>query len=417
VSAFTKASETTPGPTVLVVDDRLEVRDLLTLELEELGCAVIQAADGEAAWDRFLEYQFALVITDLRMPRCSGMELLRRIRAADSPNPCVPVLLLSAYGSLPEANAAGRAGATDFLPFNEQGIEQLIGRAGELLAAPSRDLPIPLLGTSAASHELRRRVSALATLSASVLLVGPRGGGREEIAREIHAQSRLSSAPFLAVPATEFESGFGRLPAGTLFVRDAQAAPIERQAALAHRLRTLERGSSRARLRVVASITTSDVKSPFQALHPDLEQHLSRFRIVVPGLDQRGDDLSEIAAAFISKISSRLELESRPVTVDALDLLRHHRWSDHLIEMERVLESALPLAGTSGIDAELLGSLLTPHHDPLTRIEQERRMEERERLLELYRKHGTYSGVARELGVTRNAVKYRLKLHRLLPDA
>ena len=99
---------------VLLVDDRPESRELIADELEDLGFQVVQAVDGKEGWDRFGELSFDCVITDLRMPRSDGLHLLRKIRSPISHKPQVPVLLVSAFGTLPVATEAGNAGATGF---------------------------------------------------------------------------------------------------------------------------------------------------------------------------------------------------------------------------------------------------------------------------------------------------------------
>ena len=111
---------------VLVADDQEQARELITSELEATGCRVVQVVNGVDAWRTFQLQAFDLVITDLRMPGGDGLSLLRRIVSAHSPNPQVPVLLISAFGDLSVAAEAGRAGAVDLFTCNESGIRELL---------------------------------------------------------------------------------------------------------------------------------------------------------------------------------------------------------------------------------------------------------------------------------------------------
>jgi transcriptional regulator of acetoin/glycerol metabolism len=183
-------------------------------------------------------------------------------------------------------------------------------------------------------------------------------------------------------------------------------------------LRTLtqiDTGSARTRLRVITS-TCADLQHLADEGRFDrrLAEQLERFAIVLPGLRDRSDDIPELIAASLPRIGARLGRSGCQMDVAAVRRLQEHSWEEELFELERVLESLVAFSPGGSIGLREVEAILCDLATPLERIAERRRNEERKHLLELYEKHGSYSGVARELGVTRNAAKYRLAKHSLL---
>jgi DNA-binding NtrC family response regulator len=402
-------------PIVLVVDDRDAARELIATELEEAGNQVVQVADGLQAWEKFQLYHFDLVISDLRMPRSDGMSLLRRICSSESPNPQVPVLLVSAYGSLSTAAEAGRAGAIDFFPFSDSGIEELIRRAISILNRAEHPLPLPFLGESLEAARLRERADAMASLDAPVLVCGERGSGRASIARYIHQQSRHGSLPFVSVAHEAAASMLSRVQEGTVYLRDLDHFDPSDQKRWFERVRDLLSLGASARLRIIASTEEAgEVFVSNRDVNEDAARQIGRFRIDVVSLSRRKEDLPALIDELHRRAQRRLGKGETHYEAGAREALTSHRWRK-LDDLEAALESLIACAPRRRISRTAVAGMLREIETPLDKIDQERRRAERRQLIELYRKHGTYSGVARELGITRNAAKYRLAKYDLLP--
>ena len=186
---------------VLLVDDRAEARALVAGDLSQAGLAVVEARDGIEAWNRFRAEAPDLVVSDLRMPRADGIELLRRIRGISS----VPVILLTAYADVATAVEVMKGGAQEFFTFPED-LERMIARARELaLASASRPederLAQLIAGRSVAMRRVRERIRALAGLRVPVLVRGEPGSGRDQVARAIHLCGGSGDAPLLTLRA------------------------------------------------------------------------------------------------------------------------------------------------------------------------------------------------------------------------
>ncbi len=371
-------------------------------------------ADGEQAWASFRKRRFDLVVTDLRMPRADGMMLLRMIRSADSPDPRVPVILVSAYGTLSTAVDAGRVGVTDFFPLNDRGIEDLLERVRNVMERRVPEPPPVLAGPSAAIAAVRRRIRAVATTDASVLIRGPRHAGQHHVVGYIHQLSHRAAHPLVVLrceaspPPTSFEPG-------TIHLEDIERLSADAQRIWLAALMRLEAAPTLVRPRLVAS-TCADLRllSEEQRFDPRLAERLGRFAILLPALRDRRQDLPEVIAAYLPWIGARLGRPAPQITAAAVHRLQEHAWEENLFELERMLESLVAFSASGCIGLGDTEAALADLGTPLERIAERRRSEERKRLLELYEKHGSYSGIARELGITRNAAKYRLAKHSLL---
>jgi DNA-binding NtrC family response regulator len=403
-----------PQGLILLADDRPHSRALLTAELEEAGYRVIPCGDGEAAWASFREHRFDLVVTDLRMPRADGMTLLRRIRSSASPHPGVPVILVSAFGTLSTAADAGRAGVTDFFPFNEQGIEALVQRVRAVMASSAPERPPVLAGSSAPIQDVMRRIFAVAPTDAPLLIRGPRHAGQQQVAGYVHQLSPRSGER-LVVVACDGDSAFSKAGPGTVLLDEVERLSIRAQQSWLHALAQLESGSLRMPLRILAS-TCVDLRLLADEGRFDrrLAERLERFAITLPRLRDRSGDVPDLVGAYLPRIGARLGRPGCSIDGAALRRLREHGWEEELFELERVLESLVAFSPQGSIGLRDVDNVLSDLASPLARIAERRRNEERKLLLDLYEKHGSYSGVARALGVTRNAAKYRLAKHSLL---
>lgn len=403
-----------PQGLILLADDRPHSRDLLAAELEEAGYRVIPCTDGEQAWASFRKERFDLVVTDLRMPRADGMMLLRRIRSTASPDPGVPVILVSAYGTLSTAVDAGRAGVTDFFPFNDRGIEELVERVRQMMERRDPQPPPALAGSSAAIADARRRVLAVSSSEAPVLIRGPWHAGHHQVAAYIHQLSHGSRGR-LVVVRCEAESPPASFEPGTIHLEGIELLSASAQQFWLRTLGQLEAGAAPGRTRLVAS-TCADLQllADEGRFERRLAERLQRFAIALPSLRDRREDLPELIAAYLPRIGARLGRADCQMASAAIRRLGEHTWEENLFELERVLESLVAFSPRGSISLRDVEAVLSEVGNPLERIAERRRNEERRLLLQLYERHGSYSGVARELGITRNAAKYRLAKHSLL---
>jgi DNA-binding NtrC family response regulator len=405
------------GKLVLLVDDEECSRELLAAELEELGLQVVTARSGDEGWNAFQRRRFHLVVTDLRMPGADGMELLRRLRSGASPQPHVPVILVSARGTLSTAVDAGRSGATDFYPLDERGISELVGRIRELVSAGSVVLPDVLHGKSRAIRAVRDRIAAVARVHAPVLISGPEGAGHGSVATFLHQLGEYATHSFVQA-RLEQGSELPRLPAsGSIWIENVERLAVHAQRELLRLLETtkIQRGSES--LRVIASSSADlSILRDEGTFAADLTDRLCRFEVRLPGLSERSEDIAELLEVFLDRCGARLGRRIPCVQPQAVRAFSQHVWARGFRDFEIAVESLIAFSPDGTVTEESALQALSNVNSPLERISQRRRQREREQLLDLFEKHGSFSGVARELGITRNAAKYRLAKHRLIPQ-
>lgn len=357
--------------TVLVVDDDHAFRELLLDILSSEGYVLLQAASAEEALEILAGRSVDLVISDQRMPGMDGVELTRRIRAGSNPP---EVILMTAYGTIPQAVEAVRLGAADYITKPLQSpaaLRQLVRRVlgeregvdqggGEFLTRDPRTLDLLALADRAAATD------------ATVLIIGESGSGKELLARRIHRTSRRSSGPFIAVNCAAIpenlaeselfghEKGaftganqrrigrFEQASSGTLFLDEIGELSEAVQAKLLRALeeRTIERvGGSRpveVDIRLVAA-TNRRLEAEVESgrFRQDLFFRLNVVRLEIPPLREREGDLDLLLPALIETVSARLGVPAKPISEPALEILRRHSWPGNVRELRNVLERAL----------------------------------------------------------------------------
>jgi DNA-binding NtrC family response regulator len=363
-------------PHVLVVDDDAQIRRMVRRIVRGLGCEVTEAEDGVDAVGKLTGTRFDLVLTDLRMPRGDGMEVLEALRDRQ---PGTPSVMLTAHGAINECVAAMRAGAVDFLtkPFHADELENVVKRA---LARPGNasdpkpsknELGRPqasLIGVSAALQRVLEVVERVARTDATVLVTGETGTGKEVLARLIHGMSPRAGRPLVAlncgaIPeglveselfghargaftgAVDKRSGkFTQADGGTIFLDEIGELPLATQVKLLRVLQDREVtpvGSSDSLpvdVRVVAA-THRDLETMAGTgqFRQDLFYRLDVVRIDMPALRSRREDIPLLAAHFLNIASARLKrhLAFAPETMDAL--IRHD-WPGNVRELENTVE-------------------------------------------------------------------------------
>ena len=378
---------------ILVVDDDREMCSFLAEILGEEGYIVDAVQDGTAALDLFTRNHFDLVITDLKMPRMTGTELLRRLKEID---PECLVLLLTAFGTIDSAVDAMRAGAFHYLtkPFHTDEMLIQVERAMERRTlreelkrlrteVRARDRLHNIIGQSEAMQKVFETVTQVSDLFANVLITGESGTGKELIARAIHFNSSRATGPFVAVncaaiPETLLESElfgyvrgaftdakkdrrglFQEATGGILFLDEISEIPLNLQAKLLRALEDKEirpLGANQAEkvdTRVLsASNRILDDMVRQGTFRPDLYYRLNVIRIELPPLRERSEDIAVLVDHFIRKFSDSARRKVTGIQEEALTALKNYSWPGNIRELEHTIERAVLLGrgSTVGID-------------------------------------------------------------------
>jgi len=382
-----------PTLDILVVDDEPDVRESIVDILRSEGHTVDEAGDGLDALSRMDKHPFDLVVSDVRLPRCDGFTLLRRVRTEA---PWTDVLLITAFGSIPDAINAVRERAADYLPkpFDERQlldvinriserrrIEQAVraGEGDEKAAGEDREL----IGRAPVLRRLLLQLEAVAKTSASVLIVGETGTGKELVARGIHKRSDRAQGPFVAINCAAFpvtlleaelfghergaftgavqkrEGRFAAAHGGTLLLDEIGEMPVDAQAKL---LRTLQEGTLQSMgtnvarkvdVRVLAA-TNIDLKASVdrREFRPDLYYRLKVVEMRVPPLRERMQDLPALVGHFLHRYAATGPLPT--ISPAAWGALQRYPFPGNVRELEHTIEHALIMSGGHDIGLEHL---------------------------------------------------------------
>lgn len=395
---------------ILVVDDKELMRDSVAAILSRKGHTVITAADGNAALARIADKRPECVVTDLQMPGMNGLELLEAIRKIDAE---LPVVFMTAFGSVETAVDAMRKGAFDYVtkPFSgdelsistERALEHArLLRENQVLranAAPQtrRAQSHRMIGSGPAMEDLRSKLMPIASSHGTVLVTGESGTGKEVAARFIHENSPRASGPFLAIncaalSAALLESelfghekgaftGADRLrkgrfelaDGGTLLLDEISEIPPELQAKLLRVLqeKSFERvGSSiaqKADVRIIAT-TNRDLAREVDAgrFRGDLFFRLNVLPIRMPALRDRTGDLAELSEHFLGLVADREGGKRKKLAKDALALFEQYAWPGNVRELQNLCERAAVLASGDTIASELVAPWLVANDVPST---------------------------------------------------
>ena len=454
-----------PRARLLVVDDEDYVRQSLAELLRAAGYEVLTADGPPAALALVRRAHLDVVLTDLRMAAGGGLGLLRDLRAA---TPDLPVLVLTAYGSIGSAVDCLRAGAADYLikPASPEALETAIERCLETRAlrrevgylrgtsgVPS-GADRAAVGDSPAWRAVVDRAVAAAPTDATVLILGESGVGKEVIARIVHERSARAARPFVrlncaAVPLDVWESEFfghrrgaftgaaadreGRFllaHQGTIFLDEIGATPLPAQAKL---LRVLQEGEferlgedrpTRVDVRVIAA-TNSDLRAAMEAgaFRRDLFYRLDVVRLEVPPLRARPADIALLAEHFVGELAARLGRRPPQLGSGVLQDLQAYAWPGNVRELRNVLERSLildPGEVLTSLDLPPVQGLAPAGAPPDAELNLRVVLAQRERelLLEaLRRSRGVRKEAARLLGIDPRNLPYYMRKHGLENEA
>src|SRR5215471_6238735 len=439
---------------VLVVEDEEKLRRVIELQLLTSGFDVDKAAsaeDGLKVVDRT-----DLVLTDLKLPGIDGLQFLALIRRQ---NAQVPVVMMTAFGSIETAVESMKAGATDFIlkPFSLDHLMQVVNKALEVRALrdENRQLKAELgrryefdniIGRSPAMQEIFAAIERVAPTRATVLLAGESGVGKDLIARAIHFHSPRRDRPLVKINCTAipenlmeselfgYEKGaftgaqttkpgkFEQADTGTVFLDEIGDVPAAIQVKLLRILqeREFERlGSNVTRhidVRLVAA-TNQDLRAALEqgTFREDLYYRLNVVPINIPPLRERKQDIPFLANHFVHKLAPDTGTQVESITDAGMEKLMAYHWPGNVRELENVIERSLVMAGGTRLEpadiklesaprprAQTDGPAFLPAGMTLDEYEQEIIKEA------LKRADGNKSQAARLLGLTRNALRYRL---------
>jgi len=446
---------------ILVVDDQKRQRETLVQVLEQWGHEVRQAENGQVALTMVKGEPVDVILTDLRMPGLSGVELLEKCRDL---RPDIAVIVMTAYGTIEAAVEAMRKGALDFLtkPIDLDQMEVVVQRAlgmGRLLKenrALRRRLEettagFRLLGGSQVMRELLGRAARAAETDATVLIRGESGTGKELLARSLHDLSARAEKPFVAVncaalPETLLESElFGHVRGaftgadrdrpgrvaqavgGTLFLDEIGDVSPAVQVKLLRFLQEREYtpvGSERALradVRVVVA-THRDLEEMIakEIFREDLFYRINVVNLILPPLRDRRDDIPELTAHFLERYAERYQRPARTFSAEAMTRLMTHDFRGNVRELENIIEQTVVMTPGEVVHSEDLPPALAQERksDPGDHPSYDMIRGDLPRWLETLEKKivmetlaafsDNQSSAARHLGLTESGLRYKL---------
>jgi DNA-binding NtrC family response regulator len=373
---------------ILLVEDKDSLRRVLSLTLENAGYTVTECSDARDAIAEIARTPHRVVLTDLRMPHGSGLDILRATKDA---NPETPVVVMTAYGSIDEAVQAMKDGAHDFLqkPVDSNHLLLLVGRALEqarlrtenilLREEWSRRYGFPrIIGESEAIKRTVGETQRVAHTEATVLLLGESGTGKELFARAVHHLSSRRDKPFVAIncaaiPETLIENElfghergaftgaadrrlgkFELAAGGTIFLDEIGEMPLAVQSKLLRAIeeKQIDRIGGRSPIPVdvrVVAATNRDLRAAAESgeFRRDLFFRLAVFPIQIPPLRERSDDTILLAGHFAAQFGKELRGTPASISAEAFSVLKAYHWPGNVRELENAVERACILSDSN----------------------------------------------------------------------
>jgi two-component system response regulator FlrC len=427
-------------PSVLVVEDDRDLLEAVCATLELAGISALGAGDGAAALDLLAACDVGLVLSDVGMTPLNGIQLLGEIRRR---RPDLPVVLMTAYGVVEQAVAAMRAGAADYLTKPVE-ADVLVALARRMLEAAPADTPAGFVAEDPLTLDLLRLAARVARSSATVLLTGESGSGKEMIARHVHANSPRAAGAFVAINcaaipenlleatlfgyergaytgAQQSQAGkFEQADGGTLLLDEISEMPLGLQAKLLRVLqeREVERVGGRKPIALdirVLATTNCDLEEMVRAgrFREDLYYRLNVFPLRVPALRERPRDIVPLARHFAARNAEGRRLR---FSAEAEALLRSHAWPGNVRELENAIQRALILitGEVIGVTDIVLSTMGTRQVSAGEGSPTDIKTLERDHILATLREVGGSRRLAvQRLGISERTLRYKLQQYRL----
>ena len=440
---------------ILIVEDEPKMRRLLELQLAEEGFQARTAPDAETGIQLLNKDPFDLVVTDFKLPGISGLEFLLAVKRFDAH---LPVVIMTAFGTVESAVDAMKAGASDYVlkPFSLAELVLVIRKelATHQLRKENRDLREALghryeykniVARSDKMQGVLALVERVAPTNATVLIGGESGVGKDLIARAIHEHSHRAAGPFVkinstAIPENLLESElfgydkgafsgattskpgkFELADKGTLFLDEIGDVPAAIQVKLLRVLqdREFERLGGTKTLKVdvrLIAATNRDLRAALEegTFREDLYYRLNVVAIDIPPLREHKEDIPALAAFFLEKFARESGKQLQGITPAAMKLLMDFRWPGNVRELENILQRSVTLSAGAILDAADIHFDVTPRRaaaESANALPEGMTLEqwEEEMIREAVRRaSGNKSQAARALGLSRNALRYRL---------
>ena len=446
---------------VLVVDDEATILKIISVELEEIGCIVDLSSDGEDAAEKISRKRYDVAVIDSKLPKIDGLTLLKKIKKS---NADTVVIMMTAYGSINNAVEAMRIGAYDYLtkPFENS---ELIDKIEEVFKIKGRggfsnkNVPVSnvnFIGCSEGNEYIRTKVEKIKNLDATVLITGESGTGKGVIARLIHSSSNRSKMPYINVNcavlpenlieselfghekgsftgAYETQKGkFELAKNGTIFLDEIGTLPLNLQAKLLNVLqdREIQRLGGTINIHIDARIiVATNVNLEYEVkkrrFREDLYYRLNVINIECVPLRYRKDDLNPLIDFFVDKYNKKFKKNVKSISEEVIELLHSYEWPGNIRELENTIESAIALSESDILyNTDLPSKISSQTKKLLHKREEAVTLNEKLTPLEVQeiktikdivnKNNGNRVNSAKELGISRRTLQYKLKKYGLL---
>ncbi len=434
---------------ILLVDDDRDLLQLISMRLQSAGYAVTAVASGEAALVSLAVSRPRLVITDLRMEGMDGLALYDEIRRQSH---AIPVIILTAHGTIPEAVAATRKGVFGFLtkPFDGKALLDTVADALRLTSEPAdaEDWRAEVITRSPLMEELLQQAQRVAATGASVCLTGPSGAGKEVLARAIHRASRRAGAAFVAVNCGAIPEGlleselfghrkgsftgatadrkglFQAAEGGTLFLDEIGDMPLALQVKL---LRAIEERAIRpvgtsetvpVDVRIVcATHRKLEERVAAGEFREDLFYRLNVVKLALPSLEERREDVPLLAQHFLARLAERYGRRRLAFSPEAMEALVAAHWPGNVRQLLNAVEQTVALATTEVIPESLVRQAIDAGQNYRRTLDEARKGFERDYLVRILKvTAGNVTQAARLAGRNRTEFYRLLERHALEPS-
>jgi DNA-binding NtrC family response regulator len=435
---------------ILVIDDEKSQRDILRDILTDAGYQITVAEDGAAGINKLNDHTISVILTDLKMPNMSGLEVLREVQKT---KPEIQVIIMTAFGSIPSAVQAIKDGAYDYLtkPFNKEDLLRVISRAADKVSLMQENRNLKeavadryqfhnLIGKSAAMRKIYMMIEKICNIDATVLITGESGTGKELVARAIHYNGSRKQGPFIAlncsaIPDTLIESElfghekgaftganrshsgkFEQAQRGTIFLDEIGTMRPDLQIKL---LRILQEktvtpvGSQKSiplNVRIIAA-TNEDLQISVQEnrFRMDLYHRLNVFHIHLSPLRERKEDIVLLTRHFMVKFSQQYGRQQPQMKAEALKKLEAYLYPGNVRELENIIEKTLIMGDSEIVEA---ADIILPEQLVQDKGTEETTLPGTEKQMILYAlrsNRGSIKAAADALGISYKTLQYRLK--------